>query len=134
MVKTERGFIPADDAAKEETDRIHIGEEVMIYVVRGVNPALHRKVMALIRLMFQNQERYDSFKIFRYALLIKLGHCKTVILPDGMTLYIPDSMAFAKMDDSDRGKILNDIIDAAVAGKLVGPLDKEKILQVLDFS
>jgi len=135
LVKTPSGFIPADDIAKEVTDKIGLGEEVLVKIYKNVNPAFHRKCMSLIKTLFDNQDKYDSFNIFRYALLIRLGHCKMIILPDGQTVYIPDSMSFAKMDDTKREKVFNDIIDAAVAGKLIGELNRDElILQVLGYS
>lgn len=124
-------LVAMSEEALDVFKTVPVGDEALIKVIKNVNAKFHRKCMSLIGLLFDNQDNYENFDQFRYRILISLGFCETIIFDDGRVGYVPDSMAFARMDDPEREKVFTSILDAAIAGKLIGDLDTDQRRSIL---
>jgi len=113
--RTFDGLEPMDDDAHEALNRFSVGDVVELPLVRHRNSKFNAKYHVLLRLLFDNQARYDNIDVFKTAVKVMLGHCITAITPSGETIYIPRSISFAKMDDVEfEQKIYKPTIDLAL--------------------
>lgn len=102
LMRKEFGALrPVDAAGKDLIDHIGKGELVKVKISRPRNAGHHRKFFALLNLVFENQEHYPTLDHMLVALKVALGHCDTVILKNGQTAFIPRSISFAKMDQTE---------------------------------
>jgi hypothetical protein len=93
-------LVPADDAASAALAKIKHGDEVQVEIKRPRNIRHHRKFFALMQLVYQNQEHYDSIDHLIAALKTAVGHCDLVPGKGGVMIALPKSIAFAKMDQT----------------------------------
>ena len=102
MQRREQGLdlslVPASQHAENIIRKIPRNHVVKVTIERPRNIKHHRKFWALLQLVFQNQEHYESLEHMVTALKVALGHCDSVICKDGNVAYIPKSISFAKMD------------------------------------
>lgn len=75
------------------------GEMAQAEMVFPRSGPFHRRHMALEQAVFDAQERFQNFKGFRDWLKIGAGHCEWLPGPKGGVIPIPDSTAYAAMDD-----------------------------------
>lgn len=101
MTKALGSLRPVDAEGKDAIDHIGKGELVKIRISRPRNAGHHRKFFALLNLVFENQEHYETLDHMLVALKVALGHCDTVILKNGQTAFLPKSISFAKMDQTE---------------------------------
>ena len=102
---------PIDEPGQDVVSRLPQREYVKVNVTRPRNLAHHRKFFAMLNLVFANQDKYDQFNHFFAALKIGLGHCETVVLGNGAVTYLPKSISFSKMDQTEFDKFYNDACD-----------------------
>jgi hypothetical protein len=63
LVKTQSGALaPFDDADAQRMAKIKTNEVVRAEITKPRNLLFHKKFMALVRLVFENQERYNSIE------------------------------------------------------------------------
>ncbi len=100
FTKTLGALRPADPEAEDALRKIANGTLVTVEMKRGRNLQHMRLFFALLHLVYENQDRYDTFEGFRAAFTIALGWCETLVLPDGKTAFFPKSISFASMDQT----------------------------------
>lgn len=93
---------------------IAMGDVVRCKITKPRNIQQHRLFFALMHLVFENQDRYDQFPHFMVAVKVALGHCDTVILKTGETAFIPRSISFAKMDQTEFNDFFDRTLDLVV--------------------
>ena len=72
LTKTKYGhWIPSDEESYTASRSVKTGTEVEATIAR--NPEHHRKIMALITLGFNNQDKFKNFDMYRYELMIRSG-------------------------------------------------------------
>ena len=91
------GLEPADGA---EMPRVKVGDVVKVRISQPRNTKHHRKFFALMKLVFENQEYYDTLDDLIFAVKAATGHCKVYEKPDGTTFFAPRSIAFSNMDQT----------------------------------
>ncbi len=77
------------------SDKIKVGDEVK--ATKDRNPQFHRKAFALLKMAFENQDRYDNKDIFRQILTIKAGYVNWVKGDNGVDYPFAHSWAFESM-------------------------------------
>lgn len=110
LIKGLGALVAADDESKAVLDRMKRGQHVDCDIRRMRNPMFHRKFMALLRLTFANQDKYESFEAFRREVIIRCGYATTHVHVDGAVSVYADSIAFDKMDED----TFTDLYDGAV--------------------
>lgn len=100
--RTWEGLTPADDEALDQLKQLKMGQLVKAKITQARNLGFHRKFMAMVRLVFENQDEYDNFNVFLNIVVKTItGHVDTVIKEhNGKTYvaYVPKSISFASMD------------------------------------
>lgn len=97
MRKTLSGLEPADGF---ELPRLKLGSVVKVKISRPRNAKHHRKFYALMNLIFQNQENYETLEDLVNVIKIATGHCHVYRKRNGDPLPVPRSIAFHKMDQT----------------------------------
>lgn len=121
LIKTQRGFAPADPETEEFAKKIKIGSVIHSDFKRMRNPKFFRKYFALLRIGFDNWDPpYDktqkikpgkNFDYFRGRVAILCGYWEEVIGFNGKTQIIPLSISFAKMEEPEFQNLYSNTID-----------------------
>lgn len=90
---------PADQEAEQYLSKIGFAEQVTCKITRPRNPALHRKFFSLLNLVYENQERYQTFEAFRHEVVMRAGFFEEHVHLTGRVSYVAKSLAYDKMDD-----------------------------------
>ena len=130
MIRTPSGLTPSDQEQWEELtgNRIRLGDECKCSITVPRNLKFHRKFFGMIGEAFQMQDSYTNKKHWRDAVLIAAGHCETYITHTGEVNYKPESISFAKCDDTKFSKIYNNAIQAIVDNWLNSEPDQYKLI------
>jgi len=112
LLKTERGYFPASPSDEAESSKIKIGSEVR--VTRARNSQFHRKAMALIRMLYENQDQEPREEVHRKITIINCGYYDEAVNKDGVVVPIPRSISFEAMDAAEFEKFYAALLDVAV--------------------
>lgn len=100
LVKKKDGsFTPSDNNDYNEAKKVKVGEYVKCTRTRNVKH--HKKAFALLNLWFENQDRFQEFEIARKVITIRAGYYDIAPTKDGEPYYIPKSLSFENMSQSD---------------------------------
>jgi hypothetical protein len=100
LVKGLDGYLlPGDHDSEQHFKKFKVGDVFEAKVVRKRNGLHHRLGMAILRLVFDSQERYTVFEQFMIEVKILTGYVDTHISTDGVMYKIPRSIAFDRMDE-----------------------------------
>ncbi len=131
LVKTNNGtFIPAYDSDHEAAKKIKSGEMVKGSITRPRNVGFHKKFFALLNLGFQNQEQYEDFESFRAVVIMKAGFY-TKIATDRGAVYLPKSISFAKMDETEFEQVYDKVLDVIIA--VIGVTKEDVEIEIVNF-
>jgi len=101
FLKRHLGALRAADRESEEAlATIPHGVVVKAVISQPRNINHHRKYFALLNAVFPHQDLYPTMETFAAAMKCACGLGETVKLPDGRTMIVPGSIAFAKMDQA----------------------------------
>ena len=135
-VKRLSGLHPVDEAGEAVMRRWGLGEIVSVEVTRPRNVAFHRKYFAMLNLVLQNQEHYQSVEDLLTVAKLRTGHCHTVETKHGL-VQIPDSISFAAMDEDSFANFYDRacawVCEEVVPGLLRHDLDEEVAEQLQQF-
>lgn len=92
---------PADHDAEEALRRMPANALVMVKVKRPRNIQHHRKLFTLLNIVVENQEHYQTTEHLLAVLKVVAGHCDTYPMADGNTAFVPRSISFASMDQTE---------------------------------
>jgi hypothetical protein len=124
---------PADERARETLARVKDGDYVLVDVKRLRNPRHHRKMFALLNLIFENQSRYHSIDDMLGAIKVFLGHTRTVRMRDGREFVLPKSIAFDKMDQTEFEVFYARVIDCVISEIIPRLSRKDLERELLEF-
>ena len=102
---------PLYDSDEEAIKKLPIGQTIKAKISVPRNYQFHKKGFALLNLWFQNQDHFDNFEHFRFAATIKAGFCEVIYTSNGEQLFIPRSLSFSKMDESEFSEVFNRFLD-----------------------
>jgi len=115
LIKTENNnFIIAYDSDFEEAKKIKVGEIYVYNYSKPRNLKFHRKFFALIKMLFDNQERYINMDDLRHDLLIASGNYSLRYNFKGEEVIEPLSISFAAMDNDEFEILYNSVVDAII--------------------
>lgn len=102
VTKTATGLRPVFDSDYEIYSKIKIGEEFEIEYKKERNLRFHKKMFALFKLCFSNQESYSNLNDLRRDLTITAGYyTETVNMLTGEVFKHAKSISFASMDETE---------------------------------
>jgi len=81
--------------------------------VKGRNYQNHKRYFAFIEILFDSQEKFKDENVFRKYLEIRAGYGTPVVI-NNLTMIMPDSIAYERLDESEFRKLFSRVIDAAL--------------------
>lgn len=100
LIKVKNGnYAPMDDLDYEESKKIPVGE--VIKGVKSRNWKFHKKGFMLLKLGYDNQEKYPNFEVYRKVTTIRAGYFFEAPTKDGEVYYIAKSLSFENMSAQD---------------------------------
>lgn len=121
----------ADQQAEEYLKRFKVGDDFEAEVKFKRNGKHHRKGMAALQFVFDNQSRYSNFESFLIEVKILTGYVETHIGEGGQVYYVPKSIAFDSMDELEFGKWKSEAL-TAVFERFIPQMPKEEQQRVID--
>ena len=107
---TDVGLIPLYNSDLEVKKQLKIGETYEATIVKPRNIGFHRKFFALINMVYENQEVYNSIDHLRRDLTIASGFYEQHETFTGQTRTEPVSISFANMKQEDFDKLYSAFI------------------------
>jgi hypothetical protein len=114
VVRKSGAFYPASDLDYEIAGWLKDNEVYRCDIKKPRKLKFHRKFFALIDYVFNNQDKYANKEDLRVELELKAGSYREHVTTKGKILYIPNSIAFDKMDDVEFGQLYNRVIDVVL--------------------
>lgn len=115
FARTIGGLAPVDDAAREAMAHYGNGEVLRVKLYRDRNPRHHRLFFGLLKLVFDNQERYLSQEALRFAITIQAGYVDEIRLSGDRVALKPKSISFGSMDQLEFSKFYTAALEAIKA-------------------
>jgi hypothetical protein len=112
LVKTGIWFKAAFDEDYELIKRIPQGAIIAGKTEKQRNYQFHRKLFAVLKIGYDNQELYDNMELYRARVLIAAGHCDIIMLESGHANFIPKSISYEAIpDDHEFGILYNKVVE-----------------------
>ena len=123
-------LIPLDEYSLEELKKVKLNKEVEVEVVQKRNIGYHRKFFVMLQLIFDIQSHFEAFDPFRDWITMRAGFVERYKAPNGVDMYRPKSISFAKMDQIEFEQLYSKVIDVALQhDKICGGIKKEDLLK-----
>ena len=106
-------LVPAHESDAEEFGKLRLGSHYKANITRARNPDHHRKGMRLVRDLFENQDRYESFEDMLTELKLLAGWYSHHVRLNGEVVYLPKSISFADMDQTEFEELYSRLLDIA---------------------
>lgn len=126
------GLVAADDLALEVLQKIEANKDVLVWLKRSRNPAHHRKFMALVKLIFDNQTKYASREALLTAIKIGVGHCDFYQVGE-KSAFVPRSLAFEAMDQTEFERFYDAVVQVVTSQIIPGLKPGELRRQLEEF-
>lgn len=125
-------LVPGDDKAEKVIESMKSDQAMDISYGLPRNYGNHRRFFAFIKKTFEIQNHFDNIDKYRAWIIMKSGYCITAIAPNGVTFFLPESLAFDKMDEVTFKDMFSKSIDAflSVWGDRIS---REELLRIVDF-
>lgn len=123
--RTLTSLVPADEEAEELLRKIKVGSLVTVDVKRGRNLQHHRKFMALLRLVWKNQDHFNSVDEILGVFKHRIGHVDVVQTKYG-EVRLPKSISFANMDQTEFESLYDRAVQFLITEVIPG-LDKDDL-------
>jgi hypothetical protein len=107
-------FKPLSENDFDNLKRIKEGAIIYVDYKKPRNPLFHNKFMSMIRVVYNNQERYPTFEGVLNVFKVELGHCDTFEY-DSHEVKIPRSISFAAMDELEFNKFYDQAVTFALS-------------------
>jgi len=127
----EKALRAYDSQSGELLEALPNGKMLKAEVTHHRSHAQLRWYWGLIRLVHSNQSRYSTAERLEEMLRVAAGHCDTMITPEGMTVKVPRSIAFAKMDQTQFNSFKDQVI-RIVCEHLIPGMDEGKLRAQLE--
>jgi len=134
MKKSDGSFTPVDQESLDNAAKLKIGAVYKHEVKKPRNYNFHKKYFSLLNLAFDNQEKYDSREAFRSAITMQAGWYNTHTSLNGVLMFSPKSISFAKMDDSDFSELYEKTVTIILKYVLPGCERKDLAEMVLSYT
>jgi hypothetical protein len=126
----DNSFKIAHPSDYETAKKLKVGETHFFEVKKERNIMFHRKLFALINLVFQNQDLTDDKDNLRAYLTVKAGFYETIKSDIGV-MYLPKSISFAKMDEIEFEELFIKFLN--VSSMLIGVENVDIMNEISEF-
>lgn len=124
------GLWPADEESTEYTKKLTVGEVIGAGVRKARNYKFHKKFFALLKVGFDNQDKYTSPEAFREEVTIRAGWYTTHLHLDGSASLHAKSISFGRMDELEFEKLYSAAIDV-ILHKFVAGMSEAALRQAV---
>jgi hypothetical protein len=104
------------------------GEVVTATIRRTRNGAHHRKFFALLKVVYDAQDRYATMEHLLDAIKIATGHYEIITITKGREVYKPKSIAFANMGQAAFEQFYDKVVQVVVT-KILPNVDRADLEQ-----
>lgn len=119
---------PVDDIGTVALQKIAFGNIVTCEIRQPRNIYHHRLFFAMVNMVYQNQDRYDTADQVLTVIKIGIGHADTLVMPSGTIVYQPKSISFANMDQTEFNRFFDLAVDF-VCKRIIPSLDNAELTQ-----
>ena len=124
-------LIPETEADAIVLEKMAQGATWCFSVHRERNAKHHRKFFSLIRVVWDNlpeqlDDHYPDIEHLRAEITMKAGHFTTFTTTKGERVYLPKSIAFDKMDQTEFDAFYSKVVDIILKHFL--PVEREDLL------
>lgn len=98
VYKSLGGLKPLNSEDEEKLKSLPLDWDGIVTLRHPRNYEFHKKYFALIKLGFENQERYKNKDHYRYVMQMKAGYYDSVETDKG-TIWLPKSVSFGSMEN-----------------------------------
>lgn len=118
---------PSDAAGEDALRKLGNGQLVEVEIKRPRNIKFHRMYWALVTLVWDNIDlyRYPTAEDLHAAIKIAAGLRTRIELPDGTIGFIPGSIAFHKMDETEFSAFFDRVCELIAKHFLPGVTNEE---------
>jgi len=120
LKKTLTGLAGADEEAMQVMKRWKVGEVLRCKVTKPRDYTNHKKYFALLNMVFENQERYTNFPMFRKAVELAAGHVDEIITLDGEVHFEIRSIDYSTLDEFEFDNLFGRVMRVCVENFLEG--------------
>lgn len=130
--KTNGGLKPCYDSDYEIYSKIPLGEEFEIEYKKQRNLKFHKKMFALFKLCFENQEAYSNLDDLRHDLTVTAGYyTETANMLTGEVFKRAKSISFANMDELEFSNLYESVKSVII--QWIGVTDEDIENEILQF-
>ena len=135
MYKSLGGLKPLNSEDEEKLKSLPLDWDGIVTLKHPRNYEFHKKYFALIKLGFENQERYKNKDHYRYVMQMKAGFYDSVETDKG-TIWLPISVSFGSMESHEFMDLYSKVLcEISVDLKIVTPeLDREVECELNGFT
>lgn len=123
---------PIDDMGREILGHLD-GGIVKVALTKARNVGHHRKLFALLSLIYSNQSHYHSVEELLDAIKVYVGHCSVMQLRDGTEVRVPKSISFSNMDQVEFNAFWDRVVKVVCEQILPGVTAEELERELLDL-
>lgn len=134
FVRRLNGWQPWDEKAEALTKAVPVGTVLPIDVpARARNIAHHRKLFAMLQLIYENQSHYKSVDDILAVFKFKTGYTDKIRTRDGI-IEVPRSISFEKMTQPEFDEFYSSVMDF-VCTDIIPNLDRADLeRELMEFS
>ena len=114
LIKANGLLFPVGEEATDNFNRLENGKEFVFSVTMHRNPKFHRMAFALLNTIYENQDGFTNRKLFRNWITMKAGYVITGTAPNGVALFMAESLSFESMKQDVFEQWYSDIINVAI--------------------
>lgn len=114
VTNTPQGLVPMFDSDLSAKQKLKLHKSYICEISEVRNPKLHKKFMALIRTVFENQSQFTNEKALRQQLLIQAGFYYEVVNENGTKRPEAMSLSFDEMDEFEFRNVYDRVLDVIV--------------------
>lgn len=123
-------LVPADEEAEEIIKGMPNNKVMELVYTFPRNAGNHRRFFAFLNITFDMQDFFDNIHHYRKWLILKSGHYVIIKVPNGGTIFDPDSISWDKMDEPKFKEVFSDCINAflSVWGDKISREELERVV------
>lgn len=127
-------LVAADDESAEKMASLGLDTLLKCTAKKNRNYENHKRYFAFIKLAYEMQTHWTNIRMFRLWLQMSAGYFQSSVAPNGTTIFIPDSIAFEKIEEEDFKIFFKKVLDVYLE-KLTDKrtVTDDEFLKLLDF-
>lgn len=91
----------------------------------------HALFFGVLNKVWENQDYYKTVDALRHALMVKLGRVDHYAFKDGTAVAVPQSISFAKMDQAEFTKLMDDAM-AVLVTEVIPGMDSAALMKEVE--